>query len=313
MKRLIYCLATLALLLVCACSQSEKTAREAKTSMESIIKELARNPESVKIENINAIYENDSLTILRFDFTGKNGLGVESTDKMEYIYLVENGKKYEAIHELDADSVYLDTPTWETRRNGSIYENLDYDAAIRYLAASHINRYGRVVGDKTHEQDVKISVPTGTGAWELKHYTDSFGDETSDKYLVLTGEGVFSNSATNDSKLKAIFFIDNNMFSFRLFEYGSHPVKDDDAPYMTRIKDSTGAIYDFRLFNAGQSGQIGTFSAYDMVSNDKYNRMLDILKNGGEITVLMNYSNYGQRDYRFKLNVDGFENAIEFI
>lgn len=281
--------------------------------MEAMIKELSRNPESVKIENINAIYENDSLSILRFDFTGKNGLGIESTDKMEYIYLVDNGKKYEAIHELDADSVYLDTPTWEKNRKGSIYEKLNYDAAIRYLAATYINGYGRVVGNKAHEQEVKISVPTKTGAWELKHFSDSFGDETGDKYLVLTGDGVFSNSATSNSKLHAIFFIDKNSFSFRLFEYGSSPVKDDDAPYMTRIKDSKGEIHDFRLFNTGQSGQIGAYSAYDAISSENYNKMIEILKKGGEITVLMNYNDYGQSDYRFKLNVDGFENAIKFI
>lgn len=275
--------------------------------MEAMIKELARNPESVKIENINAIYENDSLLILRFDFTGKNGLGMESTDKMEYIYLVDNGKKYEAIHELDADSVYLDNHTWEKNRKGSIYEKLDYDAAIRYLAATYINGYGRVVGDKAREQEVKISVPTKTGAWELKHFSDSFGEETGDKYLVLTGNGVFSNSATSNSELNVVFFIDDDTFSFRLFEYGSSPVKDDDAPYYTRIKDSKGAISDFRLYNAGQSGQIGTASKEDLA------KIMDILKKGGEITVIMNYNSYGQSDYRFKLNVDGFENAFKLV
>lgn len=300
-------LATATVLLFTACSQSSKTAFEAKTSMEAMIKELARNPESVKIENVYAIYENDSLSILRFDFTGKNGFGVESTDKMEYIYLVENGNKYEAIHELDADSVYLDTPTWEKKREGSIYEKLDYDAAIRYLAATYINSYGRVVGDKAHEQDVKISVPTKTGAWNLKRYSDSFGDETGDKYLVLIGDGVFSNSATSNSALKVVFFIDEDTFSFCLFEYGSSPVKDDDAPYYTRIKDSKGEITEFQLYNAGQSGQIGTANI------EEFAKITDILKKGGEITVIMTYNKYGRSDYRFKLNVDGFENAITLI
>lgn len=275
--------------------------------MEALVKELAKNPESVKIENVNAIYENDSLSILHFDFTAKNGLGMESTDKMEYIYLIQGDKKYEAIHELAADSIYLDNATWEKNRKGNIYENLDYDAALRYLAAIFVNGNGRVVGDKARDQEVKISVPTGTGAWELKRYSDSFGEETNDKYLVLMGDGVFSNSATSNSDLKVVFFIDGESFSFRLFEYGSSPVKDDDSAYVTRIKDNEGNIHDFRLYNSGQSGQIGAYG------KETYDEIVDILKKGGDITVLMSYNDYGQSDYRFKLNVDGFENAIKLV
>lgn len=309
MRNLATFLVIIAAILLTACRQSEsaKTSLEARTSMEAMIKELARNPESVKIENVNPIYENDSLTILRFNFTAKNGFGMESTDQMEYIFLIQNGKKYEALHELAADSIYIDNQTWEKTRIGNIYEELDYDAAMRYLAAIFINGNGRVIGDKTHEQEVKITVPTGTGAWELKRYSDSFGEETNDKYLVLMGDGVFSNSATSNSDLKVVFFIDEDSFSFRLFEYGSSPVKDDDAAYVTRIKDSDGNVHDFLLYNAGQSGQIGSFG------KNNYTEIAEILKKGGEITVLMSYNDYGQSDYRFKLNIDGFGNAIKLV
>ena len=309
MRHLTSLMVILAVLILTACSQSQKTSSEARTSMEALVKELAKNPESVKIDNVNAVYQNDSLSVLHFDFTAKNGLGMESTDKMEYIYLIQGDKKYEAIHELAADSVYVDNPTWEKNRKGNIYENLEYDAALRYLAAIFINGNGRVVGDKARENEVKIEVPTGTGAWELKRYSDSFGEETDDKYLVLMGDGVFSNSATTNSNLKVVFFIDGNGFSFRLFEYGSSPVKDDDATYVTRIKDSEGNVHDFRLWNSGQSGQIGSF--YN--GTEDYQKIVDILKKGGDIIVLMNYSKYGQSDYRFKLNVDGFEKAMKLV
>lgn len=309
MRHLTSLMVILAVLILTACSQSQKTSSEARTSMEALVKELAKNPESVKIDNVNAVYQNDSLSVLHFDFTAKNGLGMESTDKMEYIYLIQGDKKYEAIHELSADSVYVDNPTWEKNRKGNIYENLEYDAALRYLAAIFINGNGRVVGDKARENEVKIEVPTGTGAWELKRYSDSFGEETDDKYLVLMGDGVFSNSATTNSNLKVVFFIDGNGFSFRLFEYGSSPVKDDDATYVTRIKDSEGNVHDFRLWNSGQSGQIGSF--YN--GTEDYQKIVDILKKGGDIIVLMNYSKYGQSDYRFKLNVDGFEKAMQLV
>ena len=310
MRNLTLSIVPLTVLLLTACTQSQKTSSEAKTSMTSLVKELAKNPESVKIDNVDAIYQNDSLTILRFDFTAKNGLGIETTDRMEYVYLIQGDKKYETLHELDEDSIYIDNSTWEKTRKGSIYENLDYDNAIRYLAAININKKGRVVGDKSREQDVVIEVPTGTGLWELRSYKDSFGEETNDRYLVLTGEGVFSNSATTNSELKVVFFVDKDSFSFRLFEYGSFPVKDDDASYVTRIRDGERNIQDFRLRNSGQSGQI---RPYYIDQEEDYKKMVDLLNKGGEITVLMNYNYYSDSDYRFKLNVDGFEEAIKFV
>ena len=68
-----------------------------------------------------------------------------------------------------------------------------------------------------------------------------------------------------------------------------------------------GEITEFQLYNAGQSGQIGTASI------EEFAKITDILKKGGEITVIMTYNKYGRSDYRFKLNVDGFENAITLI
>lgn len=309
MKKLSFLFTALTALLMVGCSQSSKTSSEARTSMEALVKELARNPESVKIDNVNTVYGNDSLSILHFDFTAKNGLGMESTDKMEYIYLIQGDKKYEAIHELGADSIFVDTPTWEKNKKGNIYQDLDYDNALRYLAATYINGNGRVVGDKSREQDVNISVPTGTGCWELKAYSDSFGDDTDNKYLVLMGNGVFNNSATMNSELKALLFVDDDSFSFRLFEYGHIPVKDDDASYYTQIKDSEGVVHDFRLWNSGQSGQIGPFNN----PQEDYKELVNILNKGGEITVVIHYNHYGESDYRFKMNVDGFNKAIKFV
>ncbi|MBO4964730.1 MAG: hypothetical protein J6C81_00500 [Muribaculaceae bacterium] len=310
MRNTIIGFAAVAALALSACSQSAKTASEAKTSMEAMVKEVANDPASVKIENIDASYENDSLTIIHCDMRGKNGFGNEVINKIEYLYLKQGNKKYEAIHTLDADSVYLDKDAWEKARKGTIYEKLDYDGAIRYLAATSINRYGRIVGDKKNEQEVKITVPTQTGEWKLKNYSDSFGDKTKNNYLVLTGNGEFSNSATSNSDLSALLFVDKNTFSLKLLEYGSFIAKDDDAPYQTIIKDSEGNVHKFLLWNSGQSGEIGPILT---TMGEDYSNLLKILDKGGEITVLMHYEKYSPQDYRFKLNADGFKNAVKFL
>lgn len=309
MKKTSFIFTALIALLMVGCSQSSKTSSESLSSMEALVKELALNPESVKIENINTVYGNDSLSILHFDFSGKNGFGVETRNKMEYVYLLQGDKKYEAIHELGADSIFVNTSTWEKMKKGNIYQDLDYDNAIRYLAATYINGNGRVVGDKSKEQEVNILVPTGTGNWQLNAYSNSFGDVTDDKYLALMGNGVFSNSATIDSELNAILFVDDNNFAFRLIEYGFNPVKNDQTSYNTQIKDSEGVVHDFRLWNSGQSGQIGPYNN----PQEDYKELVNILNKGGEITVIMNYDYYGESDYRFKMNVDGFNKAIKYL
>lgn len=307
MKKLVYLLFLICTLCV-SCSQSQKVSKEATKAMELTIRDLAKNPENVKITNINTVYANDSLCILHFDFTGKNGLGNETTDKMEYLYIVNEGKKYEAFHELGSDSVFIDQSTWEKTKKGTIYEKLGYDDAIRYLAATFTNSQGRAVGDKSQEEEVNIKVPTQTGKWELKYYSDDFGEKTDAKYLVLMGKGVFSNSATINSRLTVVLFVDGDSYSIRLFEYDSSPVKDDNASYVTRIKDSEGTVHEMSLTNSGQSGQIRPYSW-----ENNYDEFVNILKKGGEITVTMSYRNYGQSDYRFKLNVEGFNEAIKYV
>lgn len=293
--------------IIIGCSKSAKTASEAQSSMEALLKELAHDPESVKVVNLRTAYSNDSLSILHFDFTGKNAFGMNVTNKWEYIYLKQGDKKYEALHELGPDSIYVDQPTWEKIKKGNIYQDLDYDNAIRYLAATFINGNGRVVGDKSNVQEVNIALPTGTGRWELKRYSDTFGDDTDDSYLVLLGKGTFSNSATLNSELNTALFVDDENFAFRLFEYGHSPVMADNAYYNTMIKDSKGKVYTFKLWNSGQSGQIGSPSKED------YNEMLEILNNGGEVSVVMTYDSYTTSDYKFKMNVDGFNKAIKYL
>lgn len=55
--------------------------------MEKTMKELAKDPSSIQITNVETMFSNDSICILHFKFTGKNGFGGVSSDEMEYIYL----------------------------------------------------------------------------------------------------------------------------------------------------------------------------------------------------------------------------------
>ena len=87
---------------------------------------------------------------------------------------------------------------------------------------------------------------TNNQKWKVSYLVDEFGDSTTDKYVTTEKYlwGKFSNSATDNSKLKVQFVITKTGESFNigidLYEYGSLKVKalsyDHPTSYSIRIK-----------------------------------------------------------------------------
>lgn len=311
MKRI--CLIFVILTSICtlfSCTQRSKLEAAAKEQMEATYKELAKDPSSVKLSNIKTVFCNDSLCIIHVDFSAKNGLGVEVKDRWEYIFIKSEGKFYEASQEIsnEDDGVFVTKEKYEQIKKGTIYEPLSYGDGLRYLATIYVNGSGREAGIREGEP-FSIPVPTGTGSWDVKNYKDEFGEEGAVRYLALMGSGVFSNSATTNSKMTAILFIDKDYdFSFKLIEYNSSVVKSDDS-YDFRIKDSQGDIHEMVLYNNEESGQMSSW----MSENKEI--MRKVLEKGGTITVAVRERHaYSTPDtYLFKLDVTGFEKAISYL
>lgn len=286
---------------------SEQFEDAAKEQMEKTFKEIAKNPDTVELTNIETKYLDDSLCIIHVDFTAENDLGTEITNKTEYIYLRSNGKCYEAFHDIDSeeDNVFIEKEVFEKEKVGKIYEKLVYRAGLRYFAAKYINSNGREAGVEDCPE-FTIPLPTGTGLWELRTFKDEFGDESTDKYLLLEGKGTFNNSATTGSRMTAYLFVDKEHFSFRLIEYSSNIVK-DKGTYTYRIKDSTGTIHEMSLFNSS-SGQMISLRPSD-------NALIDeILSKGGTISVSVKEDDgYMPSSYLFKMNVSGYDRAVTFL
>lgn len=300
----------LCVLALCSCSQKSKLESMAKDQMEKTFKEMAKDPESVKLSNLETVYSDDSLCIIHVDFAAKNGLGYEIKNRCEYIFISSNGKNYESYQEIakEEDGVFVSQDKYNKEKKGTIYETLDYEPGLRYLAAIYVNGNGREAGNSEGES-FSIPVPTGTGSWEMKSYKDEFGEEGASKYLVLMGSGVFSNSATTNSKMTAVLFLEKTGdFSFKLIEYSSSVVKSDDS-YDYRIKDSEGEVHEMTLYNGEESGQMSSWSS------DNKETMKKILNKGGVITVSVRERHaYSTPDtYLFKLDVTGYNKAASFL
>lgn len=302
-KNVVFFLSLLALLMMSCNNRAKKLSDEAKEAVGQMFHEIAKDPTSVQLSNMNTVFSSDSLCILHFYLKAKNGLGIESSSKMEYVYMASGEEKFEAYQQLDADSIYQDDATYEKTKKGEIYEELSYEDAMYYRAALLANSIGRAVGDKTGEKEVSIPVPTGTGSWSISTYKDEFGEATSEKFLRIGGKGHFSNSATTGSRMTAYLFVDRNSFGFRFIEYDSHVVKDEEACYM-KIKDSYGDVHEFTLYNSKSGQMTSYYSDY---------KMREILKKGGKITVSAEMGKYSKSQYLFKMDVTGYDKAYEFI
>ena len=136
------------LLILCAslcfsffsCSKVSKMKENSKNAFVAILNERVKDPSSLKIDNITHIFTSDSLAIIHADVTAKNGLGIENTQKYEYIYINKDSLNYEAFHSKSADSIYLSKETYDEARKRTIYESLPYEDGIYYLAALYIKQ-----------------------------------------------------------------------------------------------------------------------------------------------------------------------------
>ena len=134
-------------LLVSACNSTPKIEKVAQEQCTKLFTELAKDPSSVKLTDFRTVYRTDSICILHLVFTAKNGLGVETSDDMEYIYFISNDNKaYESYIDLSSnDSVFLNEVALNLLKKGTFYEELDYANAIKHRVISQLNDEGRVV------------------------------------------------------------------------------------------------------------------------------------------------------------------------
>ena len=186
----LFFMAFMAIVVMSCTNKAKELNDEAKEAVKQVFQEIAKDPSSVQLSNVNTVFSNDSLCILHLDLKAKNGLGIESNRKMEYVYMVSGEEKYEAYQALESDSVYQDIETFERTKKDKMYAELPYENAIYYRAAILANSSGRAVGDKAGEKEVSIPMPTGTGFWEVSAYKDEFGEDTSESICVLAGKDI---------------------------------------------------------------------------------------------------------------------------
>lgn len=65
------------------------------------------------------------------------------------------------------------------------------------------------------------------GNWSIRKFIDDYGDYTDIRYLSGEGNGIFSNSATDNSRLTIRLIVEPNFCRFKLYEYDNMLVTPD--------------------------------------------------------------------------------------
>lgn len=155
------------------------------------------------------------------------------------------------------------------------------------------------------------------GIWELTYYVDKFQMPTDEAYIRNTYllNGTFSNTATNNSKLRIRFLIDEGSVAFMLYEYGDNQVKNgyssDNEDYNIYVLDSTGVQHKFWGYIRPNGDRI-------FIDDETYNLretsadFLNILKQGGQIRFYVEESDRTSTQYNFTIdNATGFAAAYD--
>jgi len=162
-------------------------------------------------------------------------------------------------------------------------------------------------GDKPQIEDKESSLDS-QGIWKVSYFVDEFGDATQSGYISTNQliDGVFSNSATTNTKLKVSLIIKENYdIAIKLFEYGgNHPIKSSSSypdNYIIRMKHNGEQIAgDFEGINRSDRiifGRTGWGETKDQ------RLLLGYLNLGGELSIyIQQITEYGvPSTYKFDI------------
>ena len=139
---------------------------------------------------------------------------------------------------------------------------------------------------------------TAYSQWEIGNYVDDFGEETGEIFAHQTVMGVFSNSATTNTK--CAYFLEHNkdeeVLAISIYPYGRNSKESfyDDTFQDVKIKKPSGEVVTIEAF---------CFDGMIYFSEEEYVQLMDALKERGEYKVAMKYNTDDTHSsYRFKFN-----------
>lgn len=146
-----------------------------------------------------------------------------------------------------------------------------------------------------------VEETTAAAVWKLCHYVDDFKEEVASEWYI-EGDfvGVFSNSATTDSKCTARVLYDyRDKATIFLYDYGRSQLKNygsrSDA-YTVKVKTANGDIKSFSAYIPGDGDRIWLENSVSFINTIK----------AGDVTVHIYENDSELHNYNFTIKSDNF-------
>lgn len=147
---------------------------------------------------------------------------------------------------------------------------------------------------------VSIGKSESAGVWQMSYYVDEFKNPTNYGYITTSVNGVFSNTATTDSKLTAKFIVDSEDFTIKLYEYGSQEVKSIDfESYAITFLDADGIKHYIHGLIQKNGDRIE-------ISGDDKDELLKAFQKEGKISFYIEETNRPTTNYLFSVETSNF-------
>jgi len=231
---------------------------------------------------------------------------VEQDKKLDEI----RKKNYEARNKVVTDEFSNNRKTIIDSINRLLKEGKATDANIeanRFINAGVKDDELTKISSKIKSYFVKQRAANETGIWSNSFYVDEFGEPTKKPYIGSnTIHGVFSNTATQNSKLNANFLISGQAdISIQLYEYArKNPVKSygdrANRNYSILVKDKDGKKLKLSAKNWSER--------LNFVKSDSKILHKSLMKGGVISFRIVNSDSYTDK-YSFEIDATYYKNA----
>ncbi|MBR2369771.1 MAG: hypothetical protein IKA83_06405 [Paludibacteraceae bacterium] len=136
-------------LFICFMASCSSIQNDAEKQLRNTIQELARNPETFKILELETVYKSpsDSLIVMSFTGRGQNGFGGYNVTRYEYYYFIsKDGSRYEQLVNLEEEK--SESFNYWTKRYFENCPDSLYDKTIRGVAGIRTIFHGREIETK---------------------------------------------------------------------------------------------------------------------------------------------------------------------
>ncbi len=212
-------------------------------------------------------------------------------------YRINKQKRIVDIQKMDGKFIRLRTDKIKS------YDKVESKEELKRLAAeqSRLDSIQKVADDLKKEliRKEQEAINSVWDNWSEGEYVDEFGDKTGEKYkYMVTTDGVFSNSATNNSKLYGQFTTNGKSLSINVLEYGSSRAKSIEATFeLVKIKQPDGNIASIKRVFFTKDGTL-------YFSDEDFKQVCKALSLKGDYTMVFNRSGkYSKSSYRLKFSM----------